>query len=90
MCKQKHSLLISLTSMMESVSGSVMILSRSGASSPDWMWKDLIMRWVSFSRTPVATSSGSSTSTESQLKKSCTVAPAKALRGGGRLVGDAT
>lgn len=47
MCKQKHSLLISLTSMMESVSGSVMILSRSGASSPDWMWKDLIMRWVS-------------------------------------------
>lgn len=29
---------------------------------------------------PVATSRGSSINTESQLKKSCTVAPAKALR----------
>lgn len=65
---------------MESVRGSVMTLSRSGASSPDWMLKESIKTWVSLYRTPVATSSGRRISTDSQLKKSWTVAPANALR----------
>lgn len=79
--KQKQTLRVGLssTSMMDSVSGSVMTLSRSGASSPVWMLKDLIMRSVSLYRTPVAASRGSRISTDSQLKKSWTVAPAKAL-----------
>lgn len=67
------------TSMMESVRGSVMTLSRSGAFSPPWILKDSIMSWVSLYRTPVATSSGSRIRTDSQLKKSWTVAPANAL-----------
>lgn len=65
--------------MMELVRGSVMTLSRSGASSPDSKLKDSIMRWVSLYKTPVATSKGRRISTDSQLKKSWTVAPAKAL-----------
>lgn len=67
------------TWMMESVRGSVMTLSRSGAFSPDWMLKDSITRLVSLYRTPVATSRGRRMSTDSQLKKSWTVAPANAL-----------
>lgn len=56
-----------------------MTLSRSGASSPPSMLKDSITRWVSLYSTPVATSKGRRISTESQLKKSWTVAPANAL-----------
>lgn len=66
--------------MMELVRGSVMTLSRSGAFSPVWILKDSMTRWVSLYRTPVATSRGRRTSTDSQLKKSWTVAPAKALQ----------
>ena len=64
---------------MEFVRGSVMTLSRSGASSPLSILKDSIMSWVSLYRTPVATSKGRRINTESQLKKSWTVAPANAL-----------
>lgn len=67
------------TSMMESVRGSVMTLSRSGAFSPVWMLKESMRRRVSLYRTPVATSRGRRISTDSQLKKSWTVAPANAL-----------
>lgn len=65
--------------MIESVRGSVMTLSRSGASSPVWILKDSMRRWVSLYRTPVAASRGRRINTESQLKKSWTVAPANAL-----------
>ena len=65
--------------MMELVRGSVMTLSRSGASSPPWMLKESIMSLVSLYSIPDATSRGSSTSTDSQLKKSWTVAPPNAL-----------
>lgn len=67
------------TWMIESVRGSVMTLSRSGASSPVWILKDSMRRWVSLYRTPVAASRGRRINTESQLKKSWTVAPANAL-----------
>lgn len=68
--------------MMSLVKGSVMIFSRSGASFPLRMLKVATTRRVTWCRYPLTTSSGSSTSTDSQLKQSCTVAPAKALRGG--------
>ena len=68
--------------MMEPVRGSVMTLSRSGASSPPWMLKESIRTLVSLYSIPDATSRGSSTSTDSQLKKSWTVAPANALERG--------
>lgn len=74
------------TWMMESVRGSVMTLSSSGASSPVSMLKDSMMSRVSLYRTPVATSRGRRISTESQLKKSWTVAPAKALKQGDTLL----
>lgn len=67
------------TWMMSLVKGSVMIFSRSGASFPLRMLKVATTRRVTWCRYPVTTSSGSSTSTDSQLKQSCTVAPAKAL-----------
>lgn len=68
------------TSMMEVVRGSVMTLSSFGAFSPDSMLKDLIRMSVSLKRAPVAASSGRRISTDSQLKKSWTVAPANALK----------
>jgi len=70
--------------MMSLVKGSVMIFSRSGASFPLRMLKVATTRRVTWCRYPLTTSSGSRTSTDSQLKQSCTVAPAKALRGGAR------
>lgn len=70
------------TWMMSLVKGSVMIFSRSGASFPLRMLKVATTRWVTRCRYPLTTSSGSRTSTDSQLKQSCTVAPAKALCGG--------
>ena len=66
--------------MMAVVSGSVMTLSSFGASSPDWMLKESIRRPVSLNRTPVAASRGRRINTDSQLKKSWTVAPANALK----------
>lgn len=71
---------LNVTWMIESVRGSVMTFSRSGASSPVWMLKDSTRRRVSLYRTPVAASKGRRTSTDSQLKKSWTVAPANALK----------
>lgn len=68
------------TWMMDFVRGSVMTFSRSGASSPLSRLKESMMSCVSFNRTPVAASNGRRMSTDSQLKKSCTVAPAKALK----------
>lgn len=56
-----------------------MTLSKSGASSPLCILKDLITMSVSLYSTPVAASKGRRISTESQLKKSWTVAPANAL-----------
>ncbi|KAG7264654.1 hypothetical protein CRUP_032061 [Coryphaenoides rupestris] len=52
----------------------------SSRASPLWMLKESMMSLVRTYRYPVATSRGSSTRTDSQLKKSCTVAPANALR----------
>ena len=72
------------TWMMSLVKGSVMIFSRSGASFPLRMLKVATTRWVTWCRYPLTTSSGSRTSTDSQLKQSCTVAPAKALCGAAR------
>lgn len=66
------------TSMMDFVSTSVITFSRSGAS-PLSRWKESMMSLVTTYKYPVATSRGSSTNTDSQLKKSWTVAPAKAL-----------
>lgn len=68
-----------VTSMMFLVSGSVMTLSKSGASWPVWMWNESMRSLVSLYRTPVAASRGSNINTDSQLKKSWTVAPANAL-----------
>lgn len=67
---------------MSLVKGSVMIFSRSGASFPLRMLKVATTRRVTWWRYPLTTSSGSRTSTDSQLKQSWTVAPAKALCGG--------
>lgn len=67
---------------MSLVKGSVMIFSRSGASFPLRMLKVATTRRVTWCRYPLTTSSGSRTNTDSQLKQSCTVAPAKALHGG--------
>ena len=75
------------TWMMSLVKGSVMILSRSGASRPPRMLKEATTSRVMWCRYPVAASRGSSTRTDSQLKQSCTVAPAKALGREGRLQG---
>ncbi len=57
-----------------------MTFKRSGASAPVWMLKESIISLVSLKRYPEATSRGNSTRTDSQLKKSWTVAPANALR----------
>ena len=67
------------TWMMSLVKGSVMILSRSGASRPPRMLKEATTSRVMWCRYPVAASRGSSTRTDNQLKQSCMVAPAKAL-----------
>lgn len=72
------------TWMMSLVKGSVMIFSSPGASWPPWMLKEATTSRVAWYRYPVATSRGSRTRTDSQLKQSCTVAPAKALGGEGR------
>lgn len=71
---------VDLTSMMFLVRGSVMTFSRSGASAPVWISKESMISLVSLKRNPEATSRGNSTNTDSQLKKSWTVAPANALR----------
>lgn len=77
----KMSVADALTWMMESVRGSVMTLRSSGEFSPLWMWKESMMSLVSLYRNPEATSKGSRTRTDSQLKKSWTVAPPNALYG---------
>lgn len=66
--------------MMSLVTGLVMTLSISGASSPGRSLKLLTNSCDKRTMTPLANSSGSRTSTDSQLKQSWTVAPANALQ----------
>lgn len=61
------------------VIGSVMTLRSSGASSPGRSLKLVTSRWDSRVMNPLATSRGNRTRTDSQLKQSWIVAPAKAL-----------
>lgn len=67
------------TWMMSFVSGSVMTLSSSGASSPGRRLNMETSRRDSRVIIPLSTSRGSRTRTDSQLKQSWIVAPAKAL-----------
>lgn len=75
----KHDQAKVFTCIMSLVTGSVMTFSSSGASSPGCSLKTLTSHWDRWVMTPLATSKGNSTSTDSQLKQSWTVAPAKAL-----------
>ncbi len=67
------------TCIIRLVRGSVMTFRSSGPSSPVTMFKLSTTASDMSLITPVTASSGSNTNTDSQLKQSCTVAPAKAL-----------
>lgn len=69
-----------VTCMMSCVSGSVMTFSSSGASSPGCRLNMETSRRDSRVIIPLTTSRGNRTRTDSQLKQSWIVAPAKALR----------